>query len=154
MAQIETLQKLKGIWVTRDDKIPFYYSTWLIERAEEVVGFIPFEHTYDPRYLGSVRFLDLSSSDFDFSRNNLYDGLLQNKFYPLGDPELRPGLIGKGLARRVEFEIAKDLLEKLPQDTPVVIGASSDSHKEYCGRIGITPGQQMSLCDYVKLLER
>ena len=156
MAQRETLQKLKGIWITRDDEVPLYYSTWLRERTEEVVGFIPFEHSYDPGYLGSVGFLDLSDPNLDFSRHNLTEGILQNQFYPLGGTalETRPELVGKGLARKIEFEIAKDLLEKLPQDTPVAIGASSDSHKEYCRRIGITPWQQMSLCDYVKLLDR
>ena len=153
MAQ-EALQKTRGIWITRDNQVPMYYSTWLRERTEEVVGFIPFESSYEPRYIGSVRFLDLSEPNLDFSKYNLTEGLLQNQFYPLGDPDLRPNLMGKGLARRIEFEIAKDLLKKLPKDTPVAIGASSDSHLEYCKRIGIIPWKQMSLCNYVKLLDR
>ncbi len=79
---------------------------------------------------------------------------MQNKFYPFGDPDLRSELIGKGLARRIEFEIAKDLLEKFPKETYVAIGGSSDSHLEYCKRIETKPWKQTFLCDYVKLLDR
>jgi hypothetical protein len=150
------VQIQKGIWITRDSEIPLNYETWLRERTREVVGFIPFEHPYEPLYLGSVGFLDLSDPKLDFSRYNLTKGLLQNQFYPLGgDPVSdRPSLVGKGLARRIEFEIAKDLLEKLPRDIPIAIGASSDSHLAYCKRVGLVPWQAMPLEKYVAILSR
>ena len=151
ISQEETFQKTKGIWIQKEN--PLYYSTWLKERQENVIGFIPFEHPYDPMYLGSVGFLDLG--EVSISSVDLDHGLLQNHFYPFGGTarETRPELVGKGLARRIEFEIAKDLSKSFPEDTPIVIGATSDSHLEYCQRIGIVPFKAMSLCDYVKLLD-
>lgn len=156
MAQKETLQKSKGIWITRDPEIPLNYETWLRERDKDLVAFIPFEHPYEPMYLGSVGFLRIEDFPNFVNRLNVNHGLLQNQFYPLGGTaqDTRPELLGKGLARKIESEIAQDLSRKLPTDTPVVIGASSDSHLEYCRRLGITPWQQMSLGDYVQLLDR
>ncbi len=152
MNQEEASQKLKGIWIQKEH--PLYYSTWLREISEGVIGFIPFEHSYEPMYLGSVGFLDLGNSELDFSCYNLNKGLLQNQFYPLGGTvhETRPELIGRGLARKIEFEIAKDLSKYFSKDTPIAIGASSDFHLKYCQKIGIVPFKSMSLCDYVELL--
>lgn len=154
MIEKDLSQKLKGIWITRDDEAPLTYLTWLREKADDLVCFIPFDHPYDARYLGSIRYLDLSNPCFDFSKSGLTEGLLQSHFYPLGGTSLatRPELVGKGLARKIEFEIAKDLLGKFSPVSLVAIGASSDSHLKYCQKVGIVSGKQMHLGDYVKLL--
>lgn len=154
----EPVQEIKGIWIQQDEEYPLGYLTWLREKKDNVIGVIPFEHSYRPTYLGSVTFLNLSDPRLDFShlkeRYNLKKGLLQNKFYPLGGMALyhQTELIGKGLARRIEFEIAKDLSKKFPEETQIVIGASSDSHLEYCKRLGIIPFKSMTLKEYLCLL--
>lgn len=149
-------QTRKGIWIQGDSDVPLGYTTWLRERAENVVSFIPFEHPYEPMYLGSVGFLEIKDFPFWISRLKVDQGLLQNQFYPLGGTaqETRPELVGKGLARIIEFEIAQDLSRKLAEDTPIAIGATSDSHLEYCKRVGITPFKVITLKQYAKLLSR
>lgn len=148
----EKIQTKKGIWVRKEN--PLYYETSLRETQRDVIAFIPFEHKYEPMYLGSVGFFNLNDYPLSFSRHNLTKGLLQNKFYPLGGlvHETRPDLLGKGLAKKIEFEIAKELLKHFPEDTLIAIGASSDSHLEYCKRIGIVPFKAMPLKEYVELL--
>ena len=69
-----------------------------------------------------------------------------------GEPP-RPLLKGKGLARKIELVIAKDLSKIFTPSTLIAIGAHSDSHLKYCERIGIKPMEQMSLGNYIKLLD-
>jgi hypothetical protein len=149
---MEQEKKTKGIWIQKENSL--YYSTWLRERKKDIVKFISFEHPYNPMYLGSVGFLDLAK--INIYSVNLKNGLFQNKFYPFGGTvkEIRPKLVEKGLARKIEFEIAKDLLRNFSKDTPIIIGAISDNHLKYCERVGITPFAPMSLEDYTNLLDR
>lgn len=149
----------KGIWIQRnkeDVHLPdLLYETFLREITEDLVAFIPFEHECAPLYLGSVGFLDIGlfikNSGRWQEKLDTYHGLLQNKFYPLGN---RTELCGKGLAQRIEFEIAKDISKTFPEETPIVIGACSEHHLRYCERIGLPPFKPISLKEYVRLLSK
>jgi len=150
----DKFQKVKGIWIHKEE--PLNYATLFEKINENVIGFIPFDHPYESVHLGGVGFVDLSNPEVDFSGYGLIEGLLQNIFSPFGMNALKIklDLIGKGLARKIEFEIAKDLSKSFPGDTSIAIGASSDSHKVYCERIGFVPFKAMPLSDYVRLLDR
>ncbi len=153
MNKSKVIQTRKGIWIQQDSAIPFSYSTWLREKNKDLVAFIPFEHPYEPIYLGSVSFLRIEDYPNFVNRLRVDHGLLQNHFYPLGGTEdIRPELFGKGLAKRIESEIAQNLLRRLQADSPIIIGASSDSHLKYCERIGLVPWKVYSLRDYVRIL--
>jgi len=151
-------QQLRGgIWIEKDSDAPEHniiYSTWLREKKVNIVGFIPFEHPYEPGYLGSVGFIYISQFPGLCLRHNINKGLLQNHFYPLGGTakDIRPRLLRKGLARRIELEIAKDLSKTFREDTLIAIGASSNSHLEYCHKLGIVPFEQIFLKEYLSIL--
>jgi hypothetical protein len=147
----------KGVWIEKEN--PFYYLTWLSERVDNVIGFLPFKHSHEPMYMGSVGFIkieDLQSERLSKRMGRVNHGLLQNHFYPLGSCiyDKKSEFLGKGLARKIEFEIAKELLKQFPKNLPIVIGASSDSHLAYCERVGFTPFKAMRLDEYVRKLNR
>ena len=150
----------KGIIISRNLDVPkrtLNYSTWLNEgNNEEVIKFIPLEHSYSSSYIGSVGFFEISQYPEWVSRLKVNEGLLQNHFFPFGGfpEETVPELVGKGLAKKIEFEIAKDLSTKFASNTPIVIGATSDSHEAYCRRIGIVPFEVMTLKEYINILSR
>ncbi len=150
----------KGIWIEKDRCSANHYTTWLDKKRGKVIGFVPFDHSYEPRYLGSVGFLDISR-ELDrktsiYFRMGVSHGLLQNQFYPLGGTakDIHPDLLGKGLAKRIELAIAKDLLQHFSRITPVVIGATSELHLQYCKRLGFVPFKPMTLEEYFGLLNR
>ncbi len=144
----------KGIWVSDDNEANdcrIRYSTWLKEPNEKTLEFIQFNHSYDNVYLGGIVFFDLSKTRVEEAGNK---GFLLSQFYPLGgNPYIDyPELVGKGLARRIELSVASDLAKKYPENTPVTIWASSDTHIKYCERVGIKTKEPMTLMEYVKIL--
>lgn len=154
--KIQTSQTRKGIWIALNNENPLVYETFLSKPKEPVVSFIPFEHTYSKQGLGSIGFLDLSDIRLHISSVNIRQGLFQNHFYPLGSfPDERvPELVGKGLATKIEFEVAKNLASKFHGITPIIIGASSDSHLKYCERVGLVPNYIMTLDEYIAILNK
>lgn len=148
-------QDQEGIWINRES--PLIYQTFLREVTENLVGFIPFMHPYSKRYLGSLEFLDMSTGQFHIDAlPGMNKGLVSHHFYPLGgDPsETKPELLGKGLARRIELEVARDLLTNFPEDTPIAVVATSKNRINYCRKVGLTPFQQMPLSQYHDILQR
>jgi len=143
----------KGIWVQHSPEYGICYETSLREETERLVGFVPFEHPYEPRYLGSIKFVDIIKLGQPLF--NLNTGLVQTHFYPLGgDPSLRPELVGKGLARKIELIVAKELLNSFQEGNKVFIPASSESHLAYCKRVGIPPSQVITLNEYLSILSK
>lgn len=153
---IKNLSNQKGIWIRSTPQYGVQYETFLNENPGQTISFIPFENPYGSDYLGSVGFLDVKKFERSFFKRNNIDvreGLVQNHFYPLGNPWGRRSLRGKGLARKIEAAVAKDLLTRFPEDTNIIIAASSDSHLAYCRRIGLTPLKVISLEQYNAILE-
>lgn len=151
------MTETKGIWIYRELEIdqPLGYLTSLRTMELEQLGFIPFDHHYPERYLGSISFLDIGEVRPSYLRN-IDSGLLQQHFYPLGgEPHSsRPLLLGNGLARKIEHIVAQDLQRNFALDTNIVIGATSTSHLEYCRKIGFPPFQAISLREYSEKLTR
>lgn len=148
-------QDKSGIWINRDS--PLIYQTFLREVTDNLVGFIPFAHPYPERYLGSISFLNMSTGKYNIPvLSSMNKGLVSHHFYPLGGTpsEERPILLGKGLARRIELEVAKDLLIQFPEDTPLAVVATSDNRINYCRKVGLTPFQPMPLREYHDILQR
>ncbi len=146
-------QDMSGIWIQRIN--PFQYNTLFrpMSIREGEIGFIPFPHNHEEVYLGSIGFLDMSTGKYQITAlPNMSRGLLLNNFFPIGSH--RPNLLGKGLARRIEFEVAKDLLIQFPEDTPMAVGATSPTHLDYCRKVGLTPFQPMPLSQYHDILQR
>ena len=149
-------QDTSGIFIQRVN--PFQYNTIIRRTGEQdIISFIPFRHNHEVDYLGSIGFLDMSTGQFHISAlSNMNKGLLSNHFYPLGGTpsETRPDLLGKGLARRIEFEVAKDLLKQFSEDTPIAIAATSDNRKNYCRKVGLATFHPMPLRQYYDILQR
>jgi hypothetical protein len=146
----------KGIWIWKDPEIFLCYNTSLEQPNKDSINFFPFEHPYSPGYLGSVGFLDIEEFPNLMTRAGMKKGFLQNHFYPLGGfPETnRPLLVGKGLAKKIELSVAKDLARQYQLGTLIAIGATSESHLEYCQRIGIIPFNPMTLEEYIQILNK
>ncbi|MEK6910321.1 MAG: hypothetical protein AABW82_00950 [Nanoarchaeota archaeon] len=148
-------QDTSGIWIER--VAPLIYQTFLREVTDNLVGFIPFVHSYPKRYLGSLEFLDMSTGQFHIDAlQGMNKGLVSHHFYPLGGTpsETKPELLGKGLARKIELEIAKDLLIQFSEDTPIAVVATSENRINYCRKVGLTPFQPMPLREYHDILQR
>lgn len=152
-------QSKAGIWVRREEGID--YTTLFEETDGEIVGFIPLEKQPVVKniYLGAICFQDLIELYPLVARPpfNTNYGLFQNHFYPLGGEPWHqvPELLGKGLARKIEFEVVKDLLTRFSDNTPIVKDKhTTRSHLEYCKKIGITPFQPMPLREYHDILQR
>ena len=139
---------MKGIWIVKDDV--GIYKTSL--REQDAIAFIPVEHSYEPRLLGRIYYLD---SKMDFYEPIETDALIQHVFHPLGEDvyNAHPDLTKRGLAQRIELITAEDLLNDFPDEIPIINDATKPEHLKYCERLGITPREPIPLWEYVELLQ-
>ncbi|MBP7708499.1 hypothetical protein KA107_02345 [Candidatus Pacearchaeota archaeon] len=147
--------KQKGIWIERFEG--HNYITWLNEEIASSAGFVPFENDYSADRLGLVSFLNLADSTHSYSAQKIKkEGLRQAIFYPLGRSVnyTHPKLLGQDLARKIEIEIAKDLISRLTENSLILIKGNNKFHLKYLEDLRITSMEQMTLGEWLSKLEK
>ena len=149
----------KRIWISRSNE-GIIYETSLRDETNSpgFIANIEFPNPYDEEYLGSIQFIDTNECPFRLTSRGftMNEGLIQNHFYPFGGfvNENKPLLLKRGLARRIELEVSRDLLKRFPETTPLAIGAHEDVHIEYCRKMGIVPYSIITLREHFELLRK